>query len=152
MVLSVVVRVHATLQGVDFDHTEDELIARITELLNGRSEEDSSRILEVAQLRIIGAKKGQSIVLYIFSKTLSDLLDLKEMHVTGELKTRLRNLFTQIISRSQCVEVTAENLSTIVESVFEELFHRSNVAQLDLTFSEEEFEKCLSYFPGLYFG
>src|SRR6218665_39448 len=146
-VLLVVVSIHANLQGIDFDSTEDVIITRITELLNGRSPEDSSRILEGAQIRIFGARKGQSVVIYIFCKTLSDLLDLKEMHVSGELTTHLRAMFSQIISRSHCVDVNAENLSSVVESVFEELFHRTNVAQLDVTFYEWEFEKCLSYFP-----
>src|SRR6218665_508682 len=109
-VLLVVVSIHANLQGIDFDSTEDVIITRITELLNGRSPEDSSRILEGAQIRIIGARKGQSVVIYIFCKTLSDLLDLKEMHVSGELTTHLRAMFSQIISRSHCVDVNAENL------------------------------------------
>lgn len=152
MVLSVVVRVHANLQGVDVNHTEDELITRITELLSGRSQEDSSRILEVAQLRIIGAKKGESVVLFVFCKTLTELLDLKEMQLSGELKSHLQTLFTQVISRSQFVEVNAENLSDVVESLFEELFHRSNVDQLEVTFTKEEFETCMAYFPGYYSG
>ena len=70
------------------------------------------------------------------------------MQMSGELKTLLRTLFCQIISRSQCVDVNVANMSSVVESVFEELFHRSKVAQMDIIFSEEEFQKCLSYFPG----
>ena len=84
---------------------EDELITKITELLEDRSLGDSARILECSQLRLIAAKRGSSIILYFVCKSLPDLVHLKEMQTSGKLTNVVREMFNEILSRTQVINL-----------------------------------------------
>ena len=67
------------------NQVEDELITKITEVLEDRSLGDSARILECSQLRLIAAKRGNSVILYFFCQTMTELVHLKELQTSGKL-------------------------------------------------------------------
>src|SRR6218665_2440759 len=80
---------------------EDEIVARLTNVLSGSSIEESSRILERVQLNILAAKKGHSILLYIWCKTMEELLHLHDLLTSGHLKDTVEELFNQLLNTSQ---------------------------------------------------
>lgn len=73
-----VARVRSELEAEsNVNEVEDELITKITKMLGDHSSGDSACILECAQLRIIAAKRGHSIMLYFFYKTSGELVNLQ---------------------------------------------------------------------------
>ena len=144
------VRVHADLgNDKDADHTEDDIITRFKDILSGKSLDEASRILEDIDLTVIAAKKGHSVVLYVYCRTATELTDLYEMNLSGKLRSTVEQLFKELLfgsSTSEHPEVTVENLKDVVESAFKQLFYRSQLERLTVTLPTEEYKKCRSYF------
>lgn len=140
-------RVHAQLNSEEVDETEEEIITRFASVLSGKSLEASNRIL-VGTLNVIAAKKGQSVVLYIYCKTLKDLIHLQEMNASGKLRTIIQTIFTQLLSHVFWTKVNVENLKSVVESLFNQLLCQSQIHQITIDFDDDEYNKCRSYFPG----
>ena len=106
VIISGVVRVRSELQtdGV-VNEVEDELVAKFTEMLGDRSLGESARILERTQLRLIAAKKGNSVILYFFCKTSADLVQLQDMQTSGKLENVIKELFNEMLSRTQVINL-----------------------------------------------
>lgn len=104
--------------------TEDEISTAFEKMLIGRSITERSRLLDIFQLKVIDAKKGQSIVLYIYCETVEELLRLQELLTSGCLKDAAERLFNKLLTRSQ--EVAVENA----------------------TLNDEEFKRMKAYFTG----
>ena len=102
---SVVVRVHAHLEGPleDVTPTEDAISTTIAIALSGTSIEERSRIWERAQLKLIAAKKGQSVVLYVWCETVEELFHLHESLTSGHLKDSVELLFNHLLTTFQKV-------------------------------------------------
>jgi len=119
------VRVHASLDGENVTETEKEISTAIANMIiNDRSTDEASRILELVNLKVIAAKIGQSVVLYIYCKTIEDLQQLHESLISGRLKDSVEMLFNSLLIRSQKTKVAA------------------------LTTDFEEFQKMRTYFKG----
>ena len=84
----------------------------------------AGRILELAMVKVIAAKKGQSVVLYIYCKTIEDLQQLQKSLISGRLKDSVEMLFNSLLIRSQKTKVAA------------------------LTTDFEEFQNMRTYFKG----
>ena len=96
IIVLVVVRVHAELgNDKSADHAEDDIITRFRDVLNGKSLNEVSRILKEIELSVIAAKKGQSVVLYIYCRTVKELMDLYEICLSGKLRDAVERLFMQ---------------------------------------------------------
>src|SRR6218665_3721476 len=119
----VVVRVHANLEGVvgNLDEMEDDIISQLTIVLGNRTPDEASRLMELAYQRIIAAKKGHSIVLYIHCMTQDELVQLIDL-------------------------LKADGLKDIVERVFAELLSIEDSPRVTLVWSVEEFTKAATYF------
>jgi hypothetical protein len=102
---------------------EDALVDRLTELLRDRSIEEARRILAMTELKIVASKTGESIYLYVYSETLEELMELHSLLITGAVKTIVETLFNKLVSRHDLIVASC-------------------------TYSEEEFDKCISYFEG----
>lgn len=120
---TVVVRVHANLEGAvgNVDELEEAIISQITKVLENRSWDEATRLLELTQMRIIATSKGHSIVIYIHCTTDDDLLQLTNLLTTDRLKRRVERLFAQFISIGDALGVS-------------------------LAWSSEEFKKAATYF------
>ena len=144
------VRVHGDLgNDKDADHTEDNIISIIADILSGKSLEETSRILKKTELKVIAAKKGHSVVLYVYCRTDKELMDLYEMNLSGTLRSTIERLFSQLLLCSTTTEhdeVTVENLKDVVECAFTQLFYRSQMKRLTVTLPAKEYKKCRSYF------
>lgn len=145
--LSALVRVHVELGGYKVEQTEEEIITKFKAVMLSKSVEERRRIM--ADVEIIAAEKGHSVVLYFYCRSLNDFVELREMQIFGRLKTVIERLFSQLLSPSQYSEVTAENLKSVVESMFTQMLHRSQIANLTVTIPEKEFKKCRSLFSGI---
>ncbi len=84
----------------DVNEVEDELITKFTEMLGDRSLGDSVRILECTQLRLIAAKKGNSVIPYR-TKTLTELVNLQDMQTSGKLANVVGEMFNEMLSSAQ---------------------------------------------------
>ena len=152
ILVSVVVRVHANLgNNKDADHTEDDIITRFTDVLSGKSLDEASHILKEIELKVIAAKKGHSVVLYVYCRTAKELTYLYEMYLSGDLRSIVEKLFSQLLFYSTTAEymyaeVTAENLKDVVECALTELLYRSQMKGLTVTLPTTEYKKCRSYF------
>jgi|SRR6218665_292998 len=146
----VVVRVHAELENVkDADHTEDDIVAIFADILSGKSENEASRILKKTELKILAAKKGHSVVLYVYCRTETDLRDLYEMNLSGKLRSTIVRLFSQLLlcsTNAKHAEVTVDNLKDVIECALTRLLYRSQMEKLTVTLPMTEFKKCRSYF------
>ena len=124
----VVARVHAHLDGPvqSMMPAEDEIVARIANVFSNtcKSFEESSRIWKRVKLKLIAAKKGHSIVLYIWCKTMEELLRLQDLLTIGHLKDTAEQLFNQLLTLSQKVTLK------------------------DITMDDEEFKQMKLYFTG----
>lgn len=119
-------KVHARLDGPleTVTTAEDKIVTTIESVLSGTSIAESSRILEILQMRLVAARIGQSIVLYIWCKTVEELLRFYEFLTSGRLKDTAELLFNQLLTLSQKVVVR------------------------NITMSDEEFESIKAYFTG----
>lgn len=142
------VRVHAHLgNDKDADYTEEDIIARFTDILSVKSLDEVSRILKQTELKIIAAKKGLSVVLYVYCRTAKELLVLYEMNLSGKLRNTVQQLFSQLTSSAaEHAEVTIENRKDVTGSASTHLLYRSQMERLTIIISTEECKKCLSYF------
>src|SRR6218665_3540121 len=128
VIISGVVRVRSELETEsDVNQVEDELITKITELLEDRSLGDSARILECSQLRLIAAKRGNSIILYFFCHTLAELVDLQDMQTSGKL-------------------------ANVVEMTFNEMLSSAQISNLRISLYDEDFSRCELEFCREYFS
>lgn len=141
-----VVRVHSRIED---EETEDEVIASFARALGSRPLEESRRILE-GTLNVIAMKKGQSIVIYIYCRTLKELLRLEEMQLNGSLQSSVKELFTRLVYQTQEIQVTADDLKTVLESIFSQIRDLSEIKRTSITSSEKEFAKYISYFMSKY--
>lgn len=118
-------RVIAKLDGENVTEAENEISTAIANMItNDRSTEEANRILELVNLKVIGVKTGQSILLYIYCKTIEELQRLHEMLNSGRLKDSVELCFNRLLNRSQKITVTT------------------------LTVSTQEFQKVRTYFTG----
>lgn len=85
--------------------------------------EEGQRKLQLAGMKLIAAKKGESIYLYVYCATHEELTELHNLLVTGTVKTIVETLFNKLVSREKRIVVS-------------------------YTYSEEEYMKCKSYFEG----
>src|SRR6218665_3802943 len=74
-------------------------------MLGDRSLGDSARILECTQLRLIAAKRGNSVILYFFCKTLTDLIQLQEMQTSRKLTNVVEKTFNEMLSSAQIIKL-----------------------------------------------
>lgn len=96
----------------------------MTELLIENSIDQPSRILELVHRRVIAARTGQSIVLYVYCKAIEELQDLKGSLTSGQLKVSVELWFNSFLVRSQKIAVAS------------------------LTVSKEELQDMQTYFEG----
>lgn len=89
--------------------TEDEreIVTMIADILINRSIDQPSRILELVNHRVIAARTGQSVVLYIYCKTIEDLEQLHESLLSGRLKNSVELWFNFLLKRSEKITVSA---------------------------------------------
>ena len=100
---------------------EDEIISQLTKVLENQSLDEATRLLELTHKRIIAARKGQSIVLYIHCMAHDELLQLIDM-------------------------LEAHTLEEIINKVFSELLSSGDSLRVTLTWSVEEFRKAVTHF------
>ena len=150
ILISVVVRVHANLgNDKDADHTEDNIIARFKDILKAKSLDEASRILEDIDLTIIAAKKGHSVVLYVYCRTATELTNLYEMNLSGKLNSIIELVFRQLLlscSTAKYAKVTIENPKDIIVGALTQQIYRSQLESLTVTLPMTEYKKCISYF------
>jgi len=111
----------------DTNEVEDELIKKLTDMLGDRFLEDSPRILERTQLRLIAAKRGNSIILYFVCKTMAELVDLQDMQTSGKLANVVRETFNEMLSSAE-------------------------ITNLRISLYDEDFSKCELEFRREYFS
>ena len=145
------VRVHADLgKDKDADQTEDDIITRFKNILSGKSLDEVSRLLKEIELTVIAAKKGQSVVLYIYCRTARELMELYELNLSGTLRNIVERIFSQLLllgsTTTEYAEVTVENLKDIIERALTQGFYRSQMKSLTVTLPTTEYRKCRSYF------
>lgn len=94
-----IVRVHATLECDSLDETETQIVNEMTELLLQRnvSAEQANRLLAAAQLNIMAAKRGQSIVLYVCCCREDQLTRLCQLIDSLEMTKVLEQLFALFV-------------------------------------------------------
>ena len=80
---------------------EDQILEAMENLLQNTTLPQYQRIRERLDLRIMRARKGQSIVFYIYCKTLQELLYLHAFLTKGEFKKRIATVFDMLISKKQ---------------------------------------------------
>jgi len=138
----VVVRVHASLgNDKDADQIEDEIITRFKDILRDKSLDEVNRIMEDIDLTIIAAKKGLSVVLYVYCRTTTELTNLYEVKLSGKLRSTVQQVFKQLLLlASSPAEVTVEKLNNVYE------LYRSRMKKLTVTLTMAEYEKSRSYF------
>lgn len=122
----VVARVHVKLDGPleKVKPAEDEIVTTIASVLNGTSIADSIRIWQRVHLKLIAARKGQSIVLYIWCETKEDLLRVHDSLTSCRLKDPVEQFFNQLLTQSRKVAVNT------------------------ITVNDEEFRRMKAYFTG----
>ena len=124
MLLLVIVRAHINLFGEIVTEDENEIASKVENLLINSSIDESRRILGLVESRVIAAKTGKSIVLYIYCKTIEGLEQLHGLLISGRLKNSVEIWFNSLLPRSQKIIVAA------------------------LTISTEEFQKMRTFFKG----
>src|SRR6218665_543683 len=107
----VVVRVHANLDGENVDEAENEIVTRMAKMLIENSIDQPSRIFTLVHQRVIAAKKGQSIVLYIHCKTIQELQELKDSLTSGQLKDSVELWFNSLLVGSQKIALASLTIS-----------------------------------------
>jgi len=80
---------------------EDHILEAMANLLHNTTLPQYQRIRKLLDLRIMRARKGQSIVFYIYCKTLEELLYLHAFLTKGEFKKRIAIVFDMLISKKQ---------------------------------------------------
>src|SRR5688572_14564119 len=93
-------------------------------ILIEKSVDQRNRILELVQHKVIAAKTGQSIVLYIYCKIIEELQGLQESLISGRLKDSVELCFNSLLKPPRKIAVSA------------------------LIASDEEFQKMRTYFKG----
>lgn len=96
------VRLHANLERavcseVTVDEAEDEIIRGMSDLLEGKSPEEASRLMELTMYRIFAVRKGHSIVLYFRCKTWEELIRFHDALRAGHLKVIVQKVFSQFL-------------------------------------------------------
>ena len=76
-------------------------------IINDRSVQAAGRILGLALAKVIAAKKGQSVVLYIYCNAIEDLQQLHDSVISGRLKESVELWFNSLLIRSQETKVVA---------------------------------------------
>lgn len=110
--VSVVVAVHANLSEnvTDIVQAEEEIAAKIADLLQKRTEEESKRIMgdimEMVDAKLIGGKVGHSVVLYFLCRRDSGLRRLRRLWASGRLTHMTEELFNRLLSGRDRFEVT----------------------------------------------
>jgi len=101
------VKTDATLdtEEADVDATEELIAKGITDLLSDRSLPERNRILEMVQLRLIGAKVGHSVVLYFHCLDLSDVDRLQEICDSGHMKNIIETVFNRLLQAAGNIRV-----------------------------------------------
>ena len=92
-----VVQAHANLDADQLDETETQIVREVTSLMLQSSENRTSLLLQELQMRIIAARRGSSIVLYIYCETMKELMYLCEVINKNELKDKLENIFNTLL-------------------------------------------------------
>lgn len=110
-------RVTAHLVGTIEDVTlaEDEIVTRVA---SGTSD------AKINGMRIIAAKKGNSIVLYVWCEKVEELLRLEGLKTSGHLQESIEQLFNQLLNRSE------------------------KIAVKEIKMDDEELERMKEYFTG----
>lgn len=117
-------RARVNLDGENVTEDENEIASMVGNLLINRSVDESRKILGFGESRVIAAKTGKSIVLYIYCKTIKDLEQLNESLTAEKLTNSVELLFNSLLPRTKTITVAA------------------------LTISTEEFQKMRTYFKG----
>ena len=150
ILILVVVRVHVNLgNDKDADHIEDDIITRFKDILKMKSLDEASRILKDIDLTIIAAKKGHSVVLYVYCRTATELMDLYEMNLSGKLRSTIEQMFKQLLLvplTAGYAEVTVENLKDVIEFILTQQLYLSQMKRLTVILPVTEYKKCRSYF------
>lgn len=102
-----VLRTDVTLgaEGADVDATEELIVKGITNLLGDRSLPERNRILELVQLRLIGAKVGHSVVLYFHCLELTDVDRLQEIYDRDHMKNIIETVFNRLLQAAGNIRV-----------------------------------------------
>jgi len=80
-------------------------------MLIENSIDQPSRIFTLVHQRVIAAKKGQSIVLYIHCKTIQELQELKDSLTSGQLKDSVELWFNSLLVGSQKIALASLTIS-----------------------------------------
>jgi len=146
-----VVRVHTDLgNDKDADRAEDDIIARFKDILSAKSLDEASRILKEIELTVIAAKKGHSVVLYVYCRTETDLIDLYQMNLSGKLRRTIERLFSQLLlcsTTAGLARVTDESPRGVGKfALTQSPFHSLMKRGLTITLPMTEYKKFRSYF------
>jgi len=107
------VRVYAKSVGENVSEAENEISTAIANMITSdRSTEAADRLLELVNLKVIGARTGHSIILYIYCKTIEELQRLHELLSSGRLRDSVELWFNHLLNRSQKIAVTTLTMST----------------------------------------
>src|SRR5688572_7699592 len=96
--ISVLTQVHVSSEGEaeQVNEEEDHILEALANLLQNTTLPQYQRIRERLDLRIMRATKGNSIVFYIYCKTLEELLYLYEFLIKGEFKKCISTVFDML--------------------------------------------------------
>lgn len=83
----------------------------IASIFIDRSIDQPNRILGLVP-KVIAAKTGQSIVLYVYCKSIKDLEQLKDESTTGRLRNSVEMWFNSILTRPKRITVAALTIFT----------------------------------------
>ena len=84
---------------------EKEIVERIDSALSSMSLEESRCLLEKLHLKVLAARTGHSVILYVLCETIDELMHLSKRLASGELQSDIEQLFNQLISRTEKVQV-----------------------------------------------
>lgn len=99
--LTAIVPVHAKLESDNLDAVETQIVSELADLFCQRtaSVEQASRMLAALQLKVIAAKRGQSIVLYTSCCKDEELDHLRKLVDSLEMKGVLERLFNLFFNK-----------------------------------------------------
>lgn len=90
------------MDGEDITEAENEIVRTIADILLNQP----NRIRELVHQKVIAAKKGHSIDLYIYCETNEDLEELHESLASGRFKDSIELWFNTLLTRSQKIALT----------------------------------------------
>lgn len=118
--VSVVFDVHAdvSVRGnvQNTSDIEDQISTKLSEMILAEfpdsSAEDIQRILKIATLKVIAAKKGSSVVLYVYCKVMEDLDHVQDLITSGEINSVFNRIFVRCLSFPVTLDVKTRTINS----------------------------------------